>query len=55
MIVIAALIIGAFFGWYRAGRIDGNLKDRAQYAAVHAIMFALIGLFATIAIDRFTR
>ncbi|MDO5622404.1 MAG: hypothetical protein Q4G24_13140 [Paracoccus sp. (in: a-proteobacteria)] len=48
MLVIAALLLGAVFGWLRAGRLGGNRKDRAQYAMVHALICGLVALFATI-------
>lgn len=52
MIVILAAIFGALLGFRRAQIRGGNRFDLAQYAAVHAIVFAIIGLFATLAIDR---
>lgn len=52
MIVIAAAIIGAFLGWRRAGQLGGRRRDRAQYAAAFAMAFAVMGLFATVIIDR---
>ena len=52
MIVIAGLLFGALFGAYRARRRQGTGFDIAQYAAVHAIIFGLLGLFATILIEK---
>lgn len=52
MIVIAGLIFGALFGALRARSRGGSGFDIAQYALVHAILFALVGLFVTIGIDR---
>lgn len=52
MIVIIAAILGALIGYRRAFKRGGNGFDRAQYAAVHAIGFALLGLFVTVMIDR---
>ena len=52
MIVIAALLIGAFVGWRRGVAIGGNTKDRAWYAGVFAILFALAGLFITVFLAR---
>lgn len=52
MIVIAAMLIGAALGWRRAGQLGGGRKDRAQYAAAFALAFMLLGLFATIFIER---
>ena len=52
MIVIAAVIIGAILGWRRAGQLGGSQRDRAQYAAAFAVAFAVVGLFATVFVDR---
>ncbi|MCQ0970014.1 hypothetical protein MLD63_06190 [Paracoccus sp. TK19116] len=52
MILIATLLIGAFVGWRKAARLQGDRLDRLQYAAVHAMIFAVIGLFVTLMIDR---
>lgn len=55
MIIVAAIILGAFLGDRRARSIGGNGKDRLQYAAAHALGFAVLGLFLTIIIDRLMR
>lgn len=55
MIVIVAIILGALLGDLRARRAQGNSKDRLQYAAAHALAFAILGLFVTIIIDRALR
>lgn len=52
MIFFPAILLGTLVGWYRAGRRGGNRADKIQYALVHAIMFAILGLFATILIHR---
>ena len=52
MIILAAILLGAALGWRRAGRLGGDRRDRAQYAAAFAMAFAAIGLFATVIIDR---
>lgn len=52
MIVIATLIVGAILGWRRAVQLGGDRRDRLQYAAVFALGFAVLGLFATVLIDR---
>ncbi|HMQ42258.1 MAG TPA: hypothetical protein PKC09_13410 [Paracoccus sp. (in: a-proteobacteria)] len=52
MIVIALAILGLALGWMRAGRAGGNRKDRVQWALAHMLAFMLVGLFATILIDR---
>lgn len=53
MIVIAALIIGAIYGWTRAGKLNGKLADRLQYALGFGLAFTILGLFLTILIERF--
>lgn len=52
MIVIIALIAGAVFGGLRAKRRQGKTADILQYAVVHAILFALVGLFLTLILER---
>lgn len=52
MIVIAASILGAIWGGLLARRRGGNRLDIAQYAAGFAILFAILGLFATIFLER---
>jgi len=52
MIVLLAAIGGAAWGAYLAKKRGGNRLDMAQYAGVFGIVFALIGLFATIYIER---
>lgn len=52
MIVIAAAVIGAILGWRRAGQLGGDRRDRAQYAGAYAIGLAMVGLFATVIIER---
>lgn len=52
MIVIAGAIIGALIGLRSAQKEQGNLKDRAQYAAVGGIIGALLGLFTTIGLEK---
>lgn len=52
MLVIAALLLGAGIGVLRARKRGGNRLDIAQYAAVYALILALIALFASIFIDR---
>ena len=55
MIVLAAILLGAVIGDRRAVRARGNVKDRLQYAAVHALALALPALFLTIVVDRLLR
>ena len=52
MIVIISLLLGGAFGAWRAKKRGGTRFDIAQYAAVYAIIFALIALFATIIFSR---
>lgn len=52
MIVLAGLIGGALAGALHARKRGGNRLDMAQYAAVYGIIFALLGLFATIGLER---
>ncbi|WP_323040938.1 hypothetical protein [Gemmobacter sp.] len=53
MIVLAGLLIGALWGALLARKRKGSRLDMAQYAAGFAIAFAILGLFATLIIDRF--
>lgn len=55
MIVLAGLVIGAAIGGLTAKRSGGKRLDILQYAAGYAIAFTLLGLFATIFIDRMAR
>lgn len=48
MILLVAVVLGVALGWARAARAQGDLKDKLQYAAAHAIAFSIIGLFVTI-------
>jgi hypothetical protein len=50
MIELAAAAAGAGLGAWRARRRGGNRLDMAQYGAAHAILFALVALFARIAL-----
>lgn len=52
MIFYSAIVLGAVIGYIRAARRGGTWFDRLQYAAVHAIFLAIIGLFVTIFILR---
>lgn len=50
MIVLISAAFGIALGLARARARGGNGLDMAQYAAVHGIIFALLGLFATLAL-----
>ncbi|MEQ6247874.1 apolipoprotein acyltransferase [Sulfitobacter sp. HNIBRBA3233] len=52
MIVIGLAILGAIIGGLTARKRRGNRKDIAQYAAGYALAFAILGMFATVIIDR---
>lgn len=52
MIIIGAMLLGALVGGLTAKRRGGNRLDIAQYAVGYAIAFTLVGLLATIIIDR---
>ncbi len=55
MIVLAAAIIGALIGGFTARKRGGNRLDIAQYAAGYALAFVIVGLIATVMIDRSVR
>ena len=50
--VLAALVVGALVGAWRARRRGGKALDMAQYAAAHAIPLMILALFVTIYLDR---
>lgn len=52
MIVLASGLIGVFVGVTTARRRKGNRLDMAQYGAGYGIAFLLLGLFATLLIER---
>jgi len=52
MIVIAGAVLGGTYGAWLARRRGGKAADIAQYAAGFAIAFALVGVFATVFLDR---
>lgn len=52
MIVIATTLFGAIYGGWLSRKRGGNRADIAQFVAVYAMMFAVVGLFVTIMIHR---
>lgn len=52
MIVIAGFILGAIWGSLVARRRGGKRLDMVQYAAGYGILFAIAGLFLTIAVEK---
>jgi hypothetical protein len=55
VIVIASFLLGAFIGARTALKRGGRKLDALQYGAGYAIAFTLLGVFATILIDRLAR
>ncbi|SFR41167.1 hypothetical protein SAMN04488005_1611 [Yoonia tamlensis] len=49
---LIGLVFGAIFGGFRAKSRGGSGKDIAQWSAVFAIIFGLVGLFTLIYIER---
>jgi hypothetical protein len=52
MIVLVAALIGALVGGLTSKRRDGNRMDIAQYAAGYGMAFVVVGLIATVVLDR---
>lgn len=52
MVILLAALAGAGLGWRNAVQRGGNRLDIAQFAAVGAIVGAIVGMFATIVIER---
>lgn len=50
--VLAALVVGAAVGAWRARARGGKLLDMLQYAAAHAIPLMILAMFLTIYLDR---
>lgn len=49
---LTGLLAGALLGAFRARRRGGKTLDLLQWAAVHAMILGLIGLFALVIIER---
>lgn len=52
MLVLAGLLLGALWGGLLARSRKGARLDIAQYAAAFGICFAVVGLLATVLLDR---
>lgn len=52
MLVVAGVLGGAAWGAWLAKSRGGLKKDMAQYAAGFAIFWGIVGLIATIVIER---
>lgn len=55
MFVIGGFLLGALAGGFRAKARGGKAADILQYAFVHGLILALVGLFITIGLDRMLR
>lgn len=53
MIVLAAALIGAIWGVIYVRKRNGNRLDMLQYGAVWALIGAILGLVATIGLEKF--
>ena len=53
--MIGGFLLGAVGGGLRARARGGKIADILQYAFVHGLIFALMGLFVTIYLDRMMR
>lgn len=49
---LGGLLFGAILGAYRARSRGGNRSDMAQWGAVFAMIFGVIGLFIAVIITR---
>ena len=49
---LGGLVIGALLGAFRANSRGGKLADIAQWAAVFALIFGIIGLFIAVIMTR---
>lgn len=52
MFVLGGALLGLIIGAMIAKKRNGKRLDVLQYAAVYAIVFALLGLFLTIGVHR---
>lgn len=52
MIILAGLLIGAIWAVYYVRRRNGSGFDIAQYVAVWGIIGAILGVVATIGVER---
>lgn len=53
MLIFVGALTGALWGGYLARRRKGTRFDIAQYAAAFAIAFGILGLFATVLLDKY--
>lgn len=52
MIVIAGALLGAFVGITLAKKRGGTRADIAQYAVASALAFSIVGMIATVIIEK---
>lgn len=52
MFVIGGMVLGALWGGFTARKRGGRPLDIAQYAAGYGILFAVIGVALTVAVNR---
>lgn len=52
ILALSGLVLGAALGAVRARARGGDAADIAQYAAVHGLILALVGLFVAIFLVR---
>ncbi len=53
MAIVVSAILGALYGAYAARRRGGaSGRDIAQYAATHALIFTIIGVFVSVILTR---
>ena len=52
MVIFLSAILGALYGAMVARKRGGSGRDLAQYAATHALIFTIIGVFVTVIITR---
>jgi len=52
VIVIILALIGGAIGYRTASKRGGNRLDKLQYTVIYALAFAIIGLFATVILER---
>jgi len=52
MIALGLALIGAVIGGLNAKKRGGNRKDIAQYATGYGFAFLIVGMIATVLLDR---
>ena len=52
MIALGLALIGAIIGGLTARKRGGNRKDIAHYAAGYGMAFLIVGMIATVLLDR---